>query len=63
VARAFWDTNLFIYLFEKNAEWSPRVIELRRGRLASGSGSLTVEKGLDSAEYLHNKHGIEGAAR
>lgn len=30
MARIFWDTNLFIYLFEKNAEWSPRVIELRR---------------------------------
>jgi len=27
MARVFWDTNLFIYLFEKNAEWSPRVID------------------------------------
>jgi len=30
MARIFWDSNLFIYLFEKNAEWSPRVLELRR---------------------------------
>jgi predicted nucleic acid-binding protein len=30
MARVFWDTNLFIYLFEKNAEWSPRVVEFRR---------------------------------
>jgi predicted nucleic acid-binding protein len=30
MARIFWDTNIFIYLFEKNAEWSPRVVELRQ---------------------------------
>ena len=30
MARVFWDTNLFIYLFENNAEWSPRVVEFRR---------------------------------
>jgi len=41
MARVFWDTNLFIYLFEKNAEWSPRVIELRRGMLARGDELLT----------------------
>ena len=41
MARVFWDTNLFIYLFEKNAEWSPRVIELRRKMLARGDELLT----------------------
>ncbi len=41
MARVFWDTNLFIYLFEKNAEWSPRVIELRRRMLARGDELLT----------------------
>ena len=30
MARVFWDTNLFIYLFESNAEWSPRVVEFRQ---------------------------------
>jgi predicted nucleic acid-binding protein len=30
MARVFWDTNFFIYLFEKNAEWSPRVVEFRQ---------------------------------
>ena len=30
MARVFWDTNLFIYLFESNAEWSPRVVDLRK---------------------------------
>ena len=41
MARVFWDTNLFIYLFEKNAEWSPRVVELRRRMLARGDELLT----------------------
>jgi predicted nucleic acid-binding protein len=41
MARVFWDTNLFIYLFEKNAEWSPRVIELRRRMLARRDELLT----------------------
>jgi predicted nucleic acid-binding protein len=41
MARVFWDTNLFIYLFEKNAEWSPPVIELRRRMLARGDELLT----------------------
>jgi predicted nucleic acid-binding protein len=30
MARIFWDTNIFIYLFESNPEWSPRVIEFRK---------------------------------
>jgi predicted nucleic acid-binding protein len=29
MARVFWDTNLFIYLFENNPEWSARVVEFR----------------------------------
>ena len=41
MARVFWDTNLFIYLFEKNAEWSPRVLELRRRMLARHDALLT----------------------
>ena len=41
MARVFWDTNLFIYLFEKNAEWSPRVIEFRRRMLARRDELLT----------------------
>lgn len=41
MARVFWDTNLFIYLFERNAEWSPRVVELRRKMLARGDELLT----------------------
>jgi hypothetical protein len=41
MARAFWDTNLFIYSFEKNTEWSPHIIELRRRMLARGDEVLT----------------------
>jgi predicted nucleic acid-binding protein len=41
VARIFWDTNLFIYLFEHNAEWSGRVIEFRQGMVARGDELLT----------------------
>jgi predicted nucleic acid-binding protein len=41
MARVFWDTNLFIYLFEKNVERAPRVIELRRGMLARRDELLT----------------------
>jgi predicted nucleic acid-binding protein len=41
MARVFWDTNLFIYLFENNAEWSPRVVELRRRMLARRDDLLT----------------------
>lgn len=41
MARVFWDTNLFIYLFERNAEWSPRVVELRRKMLARRDELLT----------------------
>jgi predicted nucleic acid-binding protein len=41
MARVFWDTNLFIYLFESNAEWSPRVVELHRKMRARGDSLIT----------------------
>ena len=41
MARVFWDTNLFIYLFEANSKWSPRVIELRRQMQARGDALIT----------------------
>ena len=41
MARVFWDTNLFIYLFENNAERSPRVVELRRGMRSRHDDLLT----------------------
>ena len=41
MARIFWDTNLFIYLFEHNAQWSPRVIEFRQRMVTRGDKLLT----------------------
>jgi predicted nucleic acid-binding protein len=41
MARVFWDTNLFIYLFEHNAEWSSRAVEFRKKMLARHDQLLT----------------------
>ena len=41
MARVFWDTHLFIYLFEDNAEWSPRVIEFREKMVARRDELIT----------------------
>ena len=41
MARVYWDTNLFIYLFEHNAQWSKPVIELRKRMLARRDQLLT----------------------
>jgi len=41
MARVFWDTNLFIYLFENNAQWSPRVAEFRKKMRARNDKLLT----------------------
>jgi hypothetical protein len=58
MARVFWDTNLFIDLFEKNAEWSPRVIELRQRMLARGdrllTSYLTVGEVITKPKQLNN---------
>jgi uncharacterized protein len=46
LARIFWDTNLFIYLFENNRGYVGRVEEIRRGMLMRDdrlcTSSLTV---------------------
>jgi predicted nucleic acid-binding protein len=41
MARVFWDTNLFIYLFENNPEWSPRVVQFRQRMLSRRDQLLT----------------------
>jgi predicted nucleic acid-binding protein len=41
MAKIFWDTNLFIYLFEKNPEWSLRVVEHRKRMLLRRDELLT----------------------
>jgi len=46
MAKIFWDTNLFIYLFADHPEFGPRVQKVRRQMLARGdqlcTSSLTV---------------------
>ncbi len=58
MARVFWDTNLFIYLFEANPEWSPRVVEFRRRMRARGdellTSWLTVGEALTKPRELGN---------
>jgi uncharacterized protein len=41
MARVFWDTNLFIYLFEKNVDWSPQVVSFRKRMTERGDELLT----------------------
>lgn len=41
MSRIFWDTNLFIYLFEEYGELSERVQSLRRKMLQRGDQLLT----------------------
>ena len=41
MSRIFWDTNLFIYLFEDYGQLSKRVISLRRSMLSRGDQLVT----------------------
>ena len=41
MSRIFWDTNLFIYLFEGNSEFSERVSALRKKMLERGDQLVT----------------------
>jgi len=58
MARIFWDTNLFIYLFEKNAEWSRSVVASREKMLVRGdhlvTSWLTVGEVLTKPKEMRN---------
>jgi uncharacterized protein len=41
VSRVFWDTNLFIYLFEGSPAFGPQVVALRQKMLKRGDELLT----------------------
>lgn len=41
MSRIFWDTNLFVYLFENYGELSRRAADLRRAMLARGDQLVT----------------------
>jgi uncharacterized protein len=46
MSRIFWDTNLFIYLFEDYGEFSERVVELREAMLERNDRLLTSAQTL-----------------
>jgi predicted nucleic acid-binding protein len=58
MAKIFWDTNLFIYLFEKNPAWSQRLVESRQRMLTRGdkllTSWLTVGEVLTKPKELRN---------
>ena len=41
MAKIFWDTNLFIYLFEEHPTLANRVADIRRGMLSRGDNLYT----------------------
>jgi uncharacterized protein len=41
VSRVFWDTNLFIYLFEDSLGFGPKVVALRQKMLKRGDELVT----------------------
>ena len=67
MSRVFWDTNLFIYLFEGQGERAERVVALRRRMLARGdqllASTLTLgeilvkplERGDDAVSRLYEE--------
>ena len=73
MSRIFWDTNLFIYLFENYGPLSKTTVELRRKMLKRGDQLLTstltlgevlvkpVENG-DSVLYSRYESGIAASA-
>jgi predicted nucleic acid-binding protein len=50
VTRIFWDSNLFIYLFEQHPRFCPLVIALRKRMLARGD--LLCTSAFTAAEVL-----------
>jgi len=60
LAKIFWDTNLFIYLFEEHPAFVGRVDELRRRMLARGdrlyTSALTVGEILVGVEEAAERY-------
>ncbi len=50
MSRVFWDTNLFIYLFESHGALNTRVVKLRQAMLERGD--LLVTSALTLGEIL-----------
>ena len=63
MSRIFWDTNLFIYLFEGHAEFSHRVGNLRRSMLKRGDQLMTSTLTLGEILVKPMEHGQDELAR
>src|SRR5437868_7680708 len=60
VANIFWDTNLFIYLFEDHGELGERVVSLRKASIARLDQILT--SALTVGEVLVRPVALKAAA-
>jgi uncharacterized protein len=63
LSRIFWDTNLFIYLFEDYGKFSARVVALRRAMLERGDRLLTSTLTLGEVLVKPVEKGNEELAR
>lgn len=63
MSRIFWDTNLFIYLFENCGALSNRAIELRRAMLERGDQLMTSTLTLGEILVKPLERGEEDLAR
>jgi predicted nucleic acid-binding protein len=63
MSRVFWDTNLFIYLFEGNGDLSKQVVSLRQAMLARGDQLLTSTLTLSEVLVKPVQRGDEELAR
>jgi len=55
VSRIFWDTNLFIYLFEKNAEFLKPTQALRNRMIERGDELITSTMTLAEVQELQTR--------
>jgi uncharacterized protein len=63
MSRIFWDTNLFIYLFEDTPELCARVVELRKRMRERGDTLFTSTLTLGELLVKPLETGNEGLAR
>jgi predicted nucleic acid-binding protein len=57
LSRVFWDTNLFIYLFEENPKFSKPVMELRRKMIERKDELVTSTMTLAEIQVVPRRAG------
>jgi uncharacterized protein len=63
MSRIFWDSNLFIYLFEDNPEFAQTVVDLREKMLERGDQLLTSTLTLGEILVKPVRKGDQAACR